>query len=288
MATEQSERADLGAPDDLSVDEREAVEALLYRLADDELVLGERYTEWQVRAPTLESDLALANIAQDEFGHARLWYDLLQDFGHEESDLIFERDPADFRHATLAELPFEDGDWADAVVRSYLYDAAEDLRLEALDGTAYPRIADRVGKIRSEEEYHLEHAQNWLERLAADEASLKRLQDAVDRLFPHALTLFEGDDEIESRIDELGLRTESLDSMREEWFDTAIPFLRSLGLETPEGIREDPGEFLPESRGRDGDHTDDWADLHDEMTHTYRELGRTEAHKIMPDPDEAE
>ena len=284
MATEQ---ARLGGPDDLSDEEREAVQSVLYRLADDELVLGERYTEWQVRAPTLESDLALANIAQDEFGHARLWYDLLQDFGYEESDLIFERDPDDFRHATFVEQPFEEGDWADAIVRSYLYDAAEDLRLEALAGTAYPRIADRVGKVRSEEEYHLEHAQNWLERLAADEESLAKVQDAVDRLLPAALTLWVSSDR-EETIDDLGIRTESLDAMREQWFDTTIPFLRSLGLDTPEGIRENPEEFLPEAVGRDGDHTDDWANLHDDMTHTYRELGRTEAHKIMRDPDEAD
>ncbi|WP_132060164.1 1,2-phenylacetyl-CoA epoxidase subunit PaaC [Halorussus amylolyticus] len=284
MAVEQ---AGLGTPDDLSDEEREAVETLLYRLADDELVLGERYTEWQVRAPTLESDLALANIAQDEFGHARLWYDLLQDFGADEADLIYERDPADFRHSTLVELPFEEGDWADAIVRSYLYDVAEDVRLEALAGTSYPRIADRVGKVRSEEEYHQEHAQNWLERLADDEEGRARLQEAIDRLLPYALTLFEGD-EIDARIDDLGIRTESLDSMREQWFDIALPFCRSLGLDTPEGIREDPKSFLPEQVGRDGDHTDDWRDLHDEMTHTYRELGRTEAHKIMPDPDETD
>jgi len=283
-----AESGRLGGPDDLSDDERAAVEALLYRLADDELVLAERYTEWQVRAPTLESDLALANIAQDEFGHARLWYDLLQDFGYEEADLIFERAPADFRHATLVELPFEAGDWADAVVRSYLYDVAEQLRLEALAGTSYPRIADRVGKILSEEEYHREHAQNWLERLADDEASLQRLQAALDRLFPHALALFEGDEETAARIDDLGLRTESPAELREQWFDTVIPFCRSLGLETPDGVREDPEAFLPEAIGRDGDHTDEWPALHEEMTRTYRELGREAAHKIMPDPDEAD
>ena len=82
--------ADFAVPADLSDEEREAVEHLLYRLADDEFVVAERYTEWQVKAPTLESDLALSNIAQDELGHARLWYDLLEDFGYEEADLVWE------------------------------------------------------------------------------------------------------------------------------------------------------------------------------------------------------
>ena len=159
----------IAGPDQLSDDERAAVEALLFRLADDELVVAERYTDWQVRAPTVESDIAIANVAQDELGHARLWYDLLEDFGATEAELIFERDPADFRHATLVELPFEEGDWADAVVRSYCYDVAEYHRLLALEDTAYRPIATRVGKVLGEEDYHRDHAENWVERLASGE-----------------------------------------------------------------------------------------------------------------------
>ncbi|WP_458190437.1 1,2-phenylacetyl-CoA epoxidase subunit PaaC [Haladaptatus sp. NG-WS-4] len=278
--------AQLAGPDELSGDERAAVEELLYCLADDELVLAERYTEWQVRAPTLESDLAISNIAQDELGHARLWYDLLQDFGYSESDLIFERDPSEFRHSTLVELPFESGGWADAIVRGYFYDVAEQLRLESLEDTSYPRIADRVAKILSEEDYHREHAQNWLERLASDDEGRERVQAAVDELFPYALTLFVGG-EADEQIDDLGIRTRSLEAMRDQWLDVVVPFLVSLDVDVPEELRDgDPDELLPEHRGRDGTHTDDWFALHDEMTHSYRELGRSEAHRIMPDPDD--
>ena len=278
----------LGTPAELDERERAAVESLLYRLADDELVIGERYTEWQVRAPTLESDLALSNIAQDEFGHARLWYDLLEDFGYTEADLIFERPSEDFRHSTLCELPFEEGDWADAIVRSYLYDMAEVLRLEAIAGTSYPRLADRVEKVLQEERYHREHAQNWLERLTSGEEGRDRVQVAVDRLFPHALTLFVPS-ENEADIEEFGLRTESLDALREQWLDTVVPFLSSLGVDVPKEAREgDIDSLLSDTVGRDGSHTEAWPELHDEMTSTYRELDRTEAHRIMPDPDEAE
>ncbi|NEU57155.1 1,2-phenylacetyl-CoA epoxidase subunit PaaC [Halorussus sp. MSC15.2] len=273
----------LPSPDDLSDEEREAVETLLFRLADDEFVLAERYTEWQVRAPTLESDLALANIAQDELGHARLWYDLLQDFGPDEPDLIWER-PADrWHHSTLAELPYEEGDWADPVLRSYLYDVAEEIRLEALVDSSYARIRDRVGKIQGEEDYHREHAENWLERLTEDEAGRERVQSALDRLFPYALTVFEPTDEaVEGRIDDLGLRTESLADMRETWLDTVVPYLDGLGLDV------DADADLPEELGRDTSHTDDWDDLWDEFTATYRELDRHEATRIMNDPDEVE
>ncbi|WP_255169865.1 1,2-phenylacetyl-CoA epoxidase subunit PaaC [Natrononativus amylolyticus] len=286
----------LADPADLSEEEREAVETLLYRLADDEFVLAERYTEWQVRSPTLESDLALSNIAQDELGHARLWYDLLEDFGYEESELLWERDPATFRHSSLVELPFESGDWADPILRSYLYDEAEHLRLEALEDSSYDRIRDRVGKVQGEENYHREHATSWLERLTETDDGRERVQAAVDRLFPHALTLFEPcaprDDEsraaeVESRIDDLGIRTRSLEEMGEEWLETVVPFLESLGLETPVSERHEVTEDdLPEARGRDGSHVEEWYDLYDEFTHTYRELGRTKADRIMEDPDD--
>ncbi|APW96719.1 phenylacetate-CoA oxygenase subunit PaaI [Halobiforma lacisalsi AJ5] len=297
--------ATLESPADLDDEEREALETLLKRLGDDEYVLAERYTEWQVKAPTLESDLALANNAQDELGHARLWYDVLEDLGYEEHELVYEREGDEWCHSTLVEQPFAEGDWADAVLRHYLYDVAEDIRLDALEGSSYAKIADRVGKIRSEEEYHLEHARNWVERLADGDEGAERLQEAVDRLFPHALTLFEpcapasgagdasGDADVEETIVDAGFRDATLEEMREEWLSTVVPFLDDLGLETPasELVHFDEYEFdvtedvLPDAVGRDGSHTDAWDDLREEFTHTYRELERSEATKIMDKPE---
>jgi len=266
------------AADDLDPRDREAVRTQLFRLADDELVVAERYTEWQVRAPTLESDLSISNIAQDEYGHARLWYDLLQDFGDTEADLIWERDPTAFKHATFVERPFADGDWADAVLRNYLYDVAEQLRLEALEDSTYTPLADRVPTVQGEESYHREHAQSWLERLAADDTGLDRVQTAVDSSFPAAMTLFDPvDTAIEAHITDRGYRTRSLAALREDWLSITVPFLESLELTVPEPSR-------PDAVGRDGTHTAAWADLHAEMTNTYRELGRSAATRIMEDP----
>jgi len=248
--------------------DEQALEALLYRLADDEFVLAERYTEWQIYAPTLESDLALSNVAQDEYGHARLWYDLLQDaFDYTEADVLWEREPADFRHSTLCELPFADDGWGDVIVRSYLYDTAERLRLEALIDSSNPTVRDRVEKVLGEEDYHREHAISWLERLAETDEGNERLQAAVDRLFPDALSLFDSGPH-EEDIVATGLRTETLDDLRTAWFDTVIPTLEGHGLTVP-----DPDDVdRPDARGRDGSHTDDWFDMHETFTATYHEL----------------
>ncbi|WP_394741296.1 1,2-phenylacetyl-CoA epoxidase subunit PaaC [Natronococcus roseus] len=279
-------------PTELEEREQTALEQLIKRLADDEFVLAERYTEWQVRAPTLESDLALANNAQDELGHARLWYDVLEELGYEEQDLVYERDPTDFRHSTLVELPFEEGNWADPILRSYLYDAAEKLRLEALESSTHPKIADRVGKIQNEEGYHLEHARSWLKRLADDDKGQGKLQETLDRLFPHALTIFEPvDRDVESAIVDFGLRDATVEELGEDWLAAVVPELESFGLAPPLKDQGDAAGFvasqecLPEKRGRDGNHTDAWFDLYDEFTHTYNELDRSTATTIMSKPE---
>lgn len=274
----------LGTPDELTDDERAAVEAVLRPLADDEFVLAERYTEWQVVAPTLESDLSMANIAQDEYGHARLWYDLLEDFGYDEADLLWERDPETFRHASLADRPFDEGEWADVIVRGYLYDAYEDLVLDALADSAYPRIADRVEKVQAEERYHTEHARNWLERLCDDDPGREQTQRALDRMLPHALALFQPS-EHEARIVELGVRTRSLDDLETAWLDRVVPYLESLGLELP-GADGGVAVDLPDQPGRWAGHDDAWFELYDDFTHTYRDYGYEEPPTLMKDPDD--
>jgi len=272
--------SDLGGPDDLTEREQRAVEAQLFRLADDEFIQAERYTYWQVRAPTLESDLAVANNTQDELGHARLWYDAIQKFGYTEESLLWESEPSDFQHSTLVELPFEEGDWAAAVLRAYLYDVAEDVRLSALEDSSFKLIRDRTSRIQGEEDYHVEHAQSWLERMASDTDASERVQDALERLYPYALTLFEPVGDVETDIEELGVRTMTLDEMRSEWHDRITEFLTDLGFEVPDDA--EPATPI----GRDNEHTDHWDELHAEMTETYHNLGRHEATRIMDSEDE--
>lgn len=165
--------------------------AKLLALADDEYILGHRNSEWCGHAPILEEDIAFANIAQDEIGHAILWLNALQQLTGDDPDrLVFFRDAAAWRNTQFVELP--KGDWAFTMVRQYLFDAYELIRLNETVNSSNRTIADISNKIRPEEIYHYRHTSNWVKRLGlGTEESHGRMQVALDSLWPYALQLFE-------------------------------------------------------------------------------------------------
>ena len=151
---------------------------LLLGLADDELVIGWRDSEWTGIAPVLEEDVAFSSIAQNEIGHARAVYELLTD---DADALAFDRALDEYRCAPLVELRLLD--WARTIARRWLYEVADELRIAALMEDADARVAGLAAKISREEAYHRMHAELWRERLAGE----PRFRDAVDELWPYAL-----------------------------------------------------------------------------------------------------
>jgi ring-1,2-phenylacetyl-CoA epoxidase subunit PaaC len=146
---------------------------LLLAIADDELVLGWRDSEWTGIAPVLEEDVAFSSIAQNEIGH----------------ELAFDREPENYLCAPLVELRFVP-DWARTIARRVLYEAVDELRLERLKASGDKAIAGLAAKIDREEAYHRMHAEMWRERLRDQ----PRFQAAVDELWPYALAMAEPDD----------------------------------------------------------------------------------------------
>jgi ring-1,2-phenylacetyl-CoA epoxidase subunit PaaC len=159
---------------------------LLLAIADDELVLGWRDSEWTGIAPVLEEDVAFSSIAQNEIGHARAIYQLLAD---DADALAFDRAPAEYCSSQLVELRFVP-DWARTIARRVLYEAADELRLTSLKASSDAAVAGLAAKIDREEAYHRMHAEMWRERLAAE----PRFQSAVDELWPYAIAMAEPDD----------------------------------------------------------------------------------------------
>jgi ring-1,2-phenylacetyl-CoA epoxidase subunit PaaC len=150
----------------------------LLGIADDELFLGWRDSEWTGIAPMLEEDVAFSSIAQNEIGHARALYQVLS----EDADaLAFDRPLEEYRCAPLVELRLLD--WAHTIARRWLYEVADEIRIAALKDDADPAVAGLAAKIDREETYHRMHAEMWHERLR-DEA---RFQAAVAELWPYAV-----------------------------------------------------------------------------------------------------
>ena len=159
----------------------------LIELADDELILGWRDSEWTGIAPVLEEDVAFSSIAQNEIGHARALYELAAgELGTTADGLAFDRRPAEYACAPLVELRLVP-DWARTIARRVLYEAADELRIEALKTSADPELAGLAAKIDREEAYHRMHAQMWAERLARE----PRYEAAVEELWPYALGVLE-------------------------------------------------------------------------------------------------
>ena len=150
----------------------------LLGLADDELVLGWRDSEWTGIAPLLEEDVAFSSIAQNEIGHARAVYQLLSE---DPDALAFDRKPEEYACAPLVELHLLE--WAHTIARRWLYEVADEIRITALKDDPDPTVAGLAAKIDREEAYHRMHAEMWHDRLHDE----PRFQAAVEELWPYAL-----------------------------------------------------------------------------------------------------
>jgi ring-1,2-phenylacetyl-CoA epoxidase subunit PaaC len=203
--------------------------------ADDALVLGHRTSEWTGHAPLLEEELALANIALDLIGQARMLYQAAGDLtGHSEDELAYLRDPSGFRNAQIMELP--NGDFAFTIARLFLVSVASDQKWRAgFDDPVLTAVAEKAMK---ETAYHVRHSAEWLIRLGDGTAeSHRRAQDAVDALWPF---------------------TGELTAAREPWLRAVTPVLQRATLQQPK-------DGWMQSGGRTGKHTEHLGHLLAEM-----------------------
>ena len=159
---------------------------LLLEIADDELILGWRDSEWTGIAPFLEEDVAFSSIAQNEIGHARALYELAaRDLGTTADELAFDREPGEYQCARLVELRLPS--WEHTIARHYLYEEADAARLERLKAADDEELAGLAAKIDREEIYHRLHAQMWFDRLAHE----PRFTAALEELRPVAAGILE-------------------------------------------------------------------------------------------------
>jgi ring-1,2-phenylacetyl-CoA epoxidase subunit PaaC len=223
--------------------ESPALAALLAR-ADDALVLGHRLSEWCGRAPMLEEEMALANIALDLIGQARGLYQhaaALEDAGHDEDHLAYLRDARQFRNLLLLELP--NGDFARTILRLLLYASFAERFWNAVH-TADPTLAGIAAMAAKECAYHARHAADWTIRLGDGTAeSHARAAAALDLLWPYTGELFAGDPA------EAALFGVDAAALREAWRVAVLGVLREATLPLPV-------DGWMQRGGRDGRHTE--------------------------------
>lgn len=240
---------------------REDVLEFLLAIADDEYFAGHRLGMWLAFSPTLEEDNALTSIAQDELGHARLWYDILaREWSTTTDELAIERPAPERRNTVLVER--EHADFADTVTRNYLYDEAEQLFLESLRDGDVTVLSDTATVALNEEPFHRQHASKWLEILEATDESRDRLEDAFERNLRAAGDLFRFDDE---PLVASGALARGPDELAAEWEAAVTRTLSELPVELSGEDVSAVLETCPETDGRAGEHTADLEALLESM-----------------------
>ena len=229
------------------------------RRADDALVLGHRLSEWCGHAPTLEEDMALANIGLDLLGQARSLYTYAAEVeaaGHDEDGFAYLRDAPQYRNLLLLEQP--NGDFAHTIVRQFFYSAFADPYWRAMMASDDATLAAIAAKSEKESAYHLRHSSEWLIRLGdGTDESHRRAQDAVDLLWPYTGEMFEPDD-----ASLAGIATDP-HALQAGWLHTVNDVLSQATLPRPSGTWMHRG-------GRTGRHTEHLGPMLAEMQHLQR------------------
>lgn len=205
------------------------------RMGDNALILGQRVAAWCGHAPILEEDIALANVALDLIGQAKLWLDLAGEAegrGRDADALAYLRDARAFRNCLLVEQP--DGDFAGALMRQFLFDAFHLPMLKALARSAEPRVAAIAEKAAKEAAYHFERSRDLVIRLGDGTGeSRARMQAALDRLYPFAGELA-APDALDERLASRGIAP-PLAAIGAEAGRVLEAVLAEATLETPSG-----------------------------------------------------
>ncbi|MGW0118918.1 1,2-phenylacetyl-CoA epoxidase subunit PaaC [Streptomyces sp. NPDC003327] len=234
-----------------TVTDTSTVTAAALALGDDALVLSQRLGEWAGNAPVLEEEVALANIALDLLGQARVLLSLAGD----EDELAYLREERSFRNVQLVEQP--NGDFAHTIARQLYFSTYQRLLYGQL-ATGDGPLAGLAAKAVKEVTYHQDHAEHWTLRLGdGTPESHERMQRACDALWRYTGELFQP-------VDGLDVNTADMERV---WLDSITAVLEKATLTVPSGPRT--GAWSA-GAGRQGLHTESFGRMLAEMQHLHR------------------
>ncbi|WP_112274971.1 1,2-phenylacetyl-CoA epoxidase subunit PaaC [Lentzea terrae] len=250
--------------------DRDDLAAYCLMLGDDALIFSQRLSEWCSRAPELEEDIALANIALDLLGQARMLLTRAGEvLGKSEDELAYLRDEREFRNVHLAEIdcgPGPGGDFGTTIARLLVFSTWRLALFSRLRGSADPVLAAVAEKGLKEIAYHRDHAAQWTVRLGdGTDESHRRMQAGLERVWPFVDELF-ATHAVEARL--AGVAVDPA-SVRSEVDGVLDAVLSAAGLQRPADTK---AARVAGMAGRDGVHTEAMGFLLAELQHLHRSL----------------
>lgn len=239
-----------------------ALKDLLYKMADDQLILGHRNSEWTGLGPILEEDIAFSSMAQDKIGQAYQLYSILNELGESEPDTIaFTRNANQFHCCDYVCHPI--GQYDFSLVRHFFFDNAELIKFNTLASSAFDPLAMLARKFKGEIKYHTMHANTWIKQLAqGNEESKIRIQNSINEGFNLALGIFEQGTFEKDLVDSKFYIGE--EAVMNEWYATVKEIIESVGLTIP---ALDFSNAV--NGGRKGQHSSHLQPMLTEMTEVY-------------------
>ena len=240
-----------------------AVKELLYKVADDQLIIGHRNSEWTGFGPLLEEDIAFSSMAQDKVGQSHALYSILHALGEQPPDTVaFMRNSTQFHNCIFLELP--NGEYDFSLIRHFLYDTSLAIRFEMLSRSTLQPLAQLATKIKGELKYHTLHANTWMKQLgSATQESITRLQTSLDYSLPYALGIFE-ESPFEVELISSGV-FEGEKVLKERWMEKVDEILSQTKLKL-----QPWDSVTPVLGGRFGKHSEHLQPLLDEMSEVFK------------------
>lgn len=224
----------LETPDQMSEDYIMGLRRILTVSADTELMSAPAYYHAAAHAPTINAFVSAMAIIQDELGHANIAYRLLEDLGFDKEELIYERQPHEFKYPYAFDVPLDS--WVQLVCANAFYDRAGFVLLgDIYKHTSFAPWKRGLVKVDREENFHLRHGETWIRKICETESGREEVQRATDWMFPMVMEWFGLPDDKKRHTEQLsyGIKGSSNDTLRQIWMSTGVPFCQSVGLKLP-------------------------------------------------------
>jgi 1,2-phenylacetyl-CoA epoxidase catalytic subunit len=233
------------SPEGLDGPDSDATRRLVLTLADSKRLMGIRYSDWILGAPSIEAGIAASAMAQDEWGHARLLYALLKALDLDPVVVEHERSGPEYASLDPLDAPFPD--WAATVSGMVVVDGAIRVALDAFSRGRYEPARSRVPKMLAEEEFHVSLGSAWYRRLAgASDEARGLLVGATERALPPALAWLGAADDAARTLVEAGVTDPGQDQVA-AYRDSLRELLGTAGVEVD---AFEPSSGWDEARGR--------------------------------------